>query len=193
MTWPRNCKSVRPCAFLFFPLLHASDSGSQEPILVMVPIFKSYRARSKKDSIFKVPPLQILSGSSWHTKTKRHDQKKTTRWAREPKRQTRHTQADILPRPFDTYQPCPLTWIGPFLSAKQVGTAKHQAFSCVDGLLLLGPSTAKLTHFITQNTSFQALAPDKTIPAAFYIKAFLHRPLHPIHNLFLPTARKAQK
>ena len=68
--------------------------------------------------------------------------------------------------------------------------AKHQAFSCVDGLLLLGPSTAKLTHFITQNTSFQALAPDKNIPAAFYTKAFLHRPLHPIHDLFLPTARK---
>ena len=42
------------------------------------------------------------------------------------------------------------------------------------GLLLLNPSTAKLTHFITQNTSSQALAPDKNIPAAFYTKAFLH-------------------
>ena len=42
------------------------------------------------------------------------------------------------------------------------------------GLLLLDPSTAKLTHFITQNTSSQALAPDKNIPAAFYTKAFLH-------------------
>ena len=61
------------------------------------------------------------------------------------------------------------------------------------GLLLLGPSTAKLTHFKTQNTSFQELAPDKNIPAAFYTKAFLQRPLHPIHNPFLPTARKAQK
>ena len=43
-----------------------------------------------------------------------------------------------------------------------------------------GPSTAKLTHFITQNASFQALAPDKNIPAAFYTTAFLQRPLHPI-------------
>ena len=42
------------------------------------------------------------------------------------------------------------------------------------GLLLLDPSTAKLTHFINQNTSSQALAPDKNIPAAFYTKAFLH-------------------
>ena len=42
------------------------------------------------------------------------------------------------------------------------------------GLLLLDPSTAKLTHFITQNTSSQALAPGKNIPAAFYTKAFLH-------------------
>ena len=42
------------------------------------------------------------------------------------------------------------------------------------GLLLLDPSTAKLTHFITQKTSSQALAPDKNIPAAFYTKAFLH-------------------
>ena len=42
------------------------------------------------------------------------------------------------------------------------------------GLLLLDPSTAKLTHFITQNTSSQALATDKNIPAAFYTKAFLH-------------------
>ena len=61
------------------------------------------------------------------------------------------------------------------------------------GLLLLDPSTAKLTRFINQNTSSQALAPDKNIPAAFYTKAFLQRPLHPIHNLLLPTARKAQK
>ena len=61
------------------------------------------------------------------------------------------------------------------------------------GLLLLDPSTAKLTHFITQNTSSQAVAPDKTIPAALYTKAFLQRPLHPLHYLFLPTARKAQK
>ena len=55
-----------------------------------------------------------------------------------------------------------------------------------------GPLYSK-TYFITQNASFQALAPDKNIPAAFYTTAFLQRPLHPIHNLFLPTARKAQK
>ena len=58
---------------------------------------------------------------------------------------------------------------------------------------LLGLSTAKLTHFITQNTSSQAPAPDKNIPAAIYTKAFLQWPLHPLHNLFLPTARKTQK
>ena len=61
------------------------------------------------------------------------------------------------------------------------------------GLPLLGLSAAKLIHFVAQNTSSQELAPDKNIPAAFYTTAFLQRPLHPIHNLFLPTARKAQK
>ena len=55
------------------------------------------------------------------------------------------------------------------------------------------PLPAKLTHFITQNASFQALAPDKNIPAAFYTTAFLQRPLHPIHNLFLPHSQKSPK
>ena len=61
------------------------------------------------------------------------------------------------------------------------------------GLPLLGLSAAKLTHFKTQNTSSQALAPDKNIPAAFYTKAFLHRPLHPIHNPFSSHSQKSPK
>ena len=50
-------------------------------------------------------------------------------------------------------------------------------------LLTSKPKTRHPKHF----------APDENIPAAFYTKDLLHRTLHPIHNLFLLTARKSQK
>ena len=86
-------------------------------------------------------------------------------------------QQPFTPQPFCSGHYIPyITWFclptarkaqkeSPFFSRK-IGNSTFHWFTSS------GPSTAKLTHFITQNTSSQALAPDKNIPAAFYTKAF---------------------
>ena len=80
---------------------------------------------------------------------------------------------------------------GPFCCAfnkvKGMADQTRVASHC---LLAAYASTAFIDHTKARNTSSQALAPDKNIPAAFYTKALLHRPLHPVHNLFLPQPEK---
>ena len=92
--------------------------------------------------------------------------------------QTRIFQQPFTPKPFCTGHYIP--YITCFFPQPEKPKSRVPSFLeklatlLFTGLLLLDPSTAKLTHFITQNTSSQALAPDKNIPAAFYTKAFLH-------------------
>ena len=86
-------------------------------------------------------------------------------------------QQPFTPKPFCTGHYIP--YITCFFPQPQKPKSRVPSFLeklatlLLTGLLLLA-STAKLTHFITKNTSSQALAPDKNIPAAFYTKAFLH-------------------
>ena len=92
--------------------------------------------------------------------------------------QTRIFQQPFTPKPFCSGHYIP--YITCFFPQPEKPKSRAPSFLeklatlLFTGLLLLDPSTAKLTHFITQNTSSQALAPDKNIPAAFYTKAFLH-------------------
>ena len=111
--------------------------------------------------------------------------------------QTRIFQQPFTPKPFCSGHYIP--YIACFFPQPEKPKSRVPSFLeklatlIFTGLPLLGLSAAKLIHFITQNTSSQAPAPDKNIPAAFYTTAFLQRPLHPIHDPFLPTARNAQK
>ena len=105
--------------------------------------------------------------------------------------QTRIFQQPFTPKPFCSGHYIP--YITCFFPQPEKPKSRAPSFLeklatlLFTGLLLLDPSTAKLTHFITQNTSSQALAPDKNIPAAFYTKAFLHRPLtSPYITCFYP-------
>ena len=92
--------------------------------------------------------------------------------------QTRIFQQPFTPKPFcsDHYIP----YITCFFPQPEKPKSRVPSFLeklatlLFSGFILLDPSTAKLTHFITQNTSSQALPPYKNIPAAFYTKAFLH-------------------
>ena len=92
--------------------------------------------------------------------------------------QTRLFQQPCTPRPFCSGHYIP--YITCFFPQPEKPKSRVPSFLeklatlIFTGLPLLGLSAAKLFHFITQNTSSQALTPYKNIPAAFYTKAFLH-------------------